>query len=98
MPPGPWLDQLRGEALARAEADHNAELAAVSASNLIEIAGRLGLIDSPTRDVLLSVYSDGLSGREAAARHQTSPEMIRFRCSKAVRRLAQHSVVLAQAA
>lgn len=92
------LDQLQTDAHARAQLDHGAEYGALTAASVITAAGRLGLIDSPTRQVLLSVYADGLSGCAAADRHGTSPGMIRYRCSSAVRRLAQHSASLAAAA
>ncbi len=96
--PGILLDQLHAEALMRARADHNVGVATSTASSVITAADQLGLIDGPTRDVLLSVYADGLSGRDAANRHQTTAAMIRFRCSRGVRRLAQHSASLAEAA
>lgn len=57
-----------------------------------------GLVDDHTADVLRSVYADGLSGREAADRHRCSVDLIRWRCSKAVRTLAQHSMLLAEVA
>ena len=97
LPPGAYLDQLHTEALQRGSLDHQAA-ADLTATGVLQAADRLGLIDDKTREVLLSVYSDGLSGREAAGRHQTTPAMIRFRCSKAVRRLAQHAALLAEAA
>ncbi len=92
------MDYLHTQAMARARLDHNAGIEELSAQGVIATADRLGLINAQTRDVLLTVYADGLSGRAAADRHQTTPEMIRFRCSKAVRRLAQHSASLAEAA
>lgn len=98
IPPGRLLDQLHDEALVRARADHNNGIAASTAAGVIAAAGALGLIDEPTRKVLLSVYAEGLSGRDAAARHHTTAAMVRFRCSRGVRRLAQHSASLAEAA
>lgn len=98
LEPGARLEQLHAEAVARVDADHNAEIAAMTANRVIATADKLGLIDLRTREVLLSVYSDGLSGRDAAELHQTSHAMIRFRCSRAVRRLAQSRVALVEAA
>jgi DNA-directed RNA polymerase specialized sigma24 family protein len=97
LAPDAYLDQLHTAAVHRTSLDHGAA-AEVTATGVLRAADQLGLIDGTTRDVLLSVYSEGLSGREAAGRHQTSPGMIRFRCSKAVRRLAQHAALLAEAA
>jgi DNA-directed RNA polymerase specialized sigma24 family protein len=92
------LVELEVQARDHALLDHNASVGALTADSLIDAASRLGLIDGLTRQVLLSVYAEGLSGRLAADRHQTSPEMVRYRCSRAVRRLAQHSAALADAA
>lgn len=98
VPPGAVLDRLYAETLDRAGADHNTGLAASTADSVLAAAGELGLIDSHTRQVLTSVYADGLSGRDAAERHQTTPAMIRFRCSRGVRHLAEHSNFLLDAA
>lgn len=61
---------------------------------LIDAAHELGLFDEHTARVLTSVYVHGLSGRQAAAEHNTTPEMVRYRCSKYVRRMAQHRQTL----
>ncbi|MBO0813222.1 MAG: sigma-70 region 4 domain-containing protein, partial [Microlunatus sp.] len=58
----------------------------------------LGLIDDPTRRLLLSVYAEGLSSADAAVRHGLTPTTVRFRCSRAIRRMAQHAVSIADAA
>jgi DNA-directed RNA polymerase specialized sigma24 family protein len=77
---------------------HREALGRLDATVVLTRAERLGLLDQESRAVLVSVYRDGLSSREAAARHRTSPAMIRFRCSKAVRRLALHASTLSEAA
>lgn len=82
----------------RAVYHHQDDADQLTARGVISAADRLGLIDAGTRAVLLSVYSDGLSGRAAARVHETSPEMIRYRCSRAVRRLSEHASLLAEAA
>jgi hypothetical protein len=97
LPQGVRLDGLQAEALARTSLDHN-HTRALTATGVLAAADELGLIDRGTRAVMASVYADGLSGRDAAARHATSPDMVRFRCSKGVRRLAQHAQLLADAA
>ena len=96
LPYSAELDELQLEADVR-RYDHNAA-SEMTASGVISTADQLGLIDESTRAVLLTVYADGLSGREAARRHQTTADMIRFRCSRAVRRLSQHAVLIAEAA
>jgi DNA-directed RNA polymerase specialized sigma24 family protein len=68
------------------------------ASDLIGAGCRLRLIDESTSRLLHTVYVDGLSGAEAAARHATTPGSLRVRCSRAVRRLADHASDLAEAA
>lgn len=90
------LDRLHYEARSRAGLDHDP--GTLTANGVIATAGRLGLIDVASRNVLLSVYAEGLSGRAAADRHGTTPDMIRYRCSRTVRRLALHSARLAAAA
>lgn len=92
------MDLLHTQSVTRAQLDHGADVALLSATTVIHVADQLGLIDQETRDVLLSVYAEGLSSRAAAVRHRTNAAMIRFRCSKAVRRLTQHSVTLTEAA
>jgi len=69
-----------------------------SASALIAAASRAGWLPPPCVPVLRSVYCDGLSGREAARRHHTSPDMVRYRCSVGVRAMRRHADDLAFAA
>lgn len=78
--------------------DQSATVPELSAVGVITTATELGLLDEVSHDVLLTVYSEGFSGRDAASRHQTTPEMVRYRCSRALRRLAQHSDELLEAA
>lgn len=58
----------------------------------------LGLLDQTNLGLLHSVYVDGLTSEEAAARHGSTPGAVRVRCSKAVRRLADASAQLAEVA
>lgn len=88
------LERLQCLALSRS-VDSGADT--LTAAGVIETADRLGLLDVVTRDVLLSVYADGLSGGAAADRHRTTPSMVRYRCSRGVRRMAAHSAQLAAA-
>jgi hypothetical protein len=92
------LEAAQSASLEHSHLDHSAAVPELSAAGVITTATELGLLDEPYHDVLLTVYSEGLSGRDAARRHQTTPEMIRYRCSRAVRRLAQHSDELLEAA
>jgi len=61
-----------------------------SAEWLIAQAGRAGWVAPASVPVLRSVYCDGLTGREAASRHATSPAMVRYRCSVGVKALRAH--------
>lgn len=73
-------------------------VADLTARRVLRTAQDLGLIDEPTRRLLLSVYADGLTSADAAARHGLTPSTVRFRCSKAIRRMAQHAMSIADAA
>lgn len=57
-------------------------------------ARALGLIDEHTHRTLWTVYVAGLSSAQAAAELGTTPELVRWRCSKALRRLATHAELL----
>ena len=61
-----------------------------AARGVLYEASRRRLIDERTRSVLEAVYLDGLSGKEAAARVGQSHDMVRYRCSRALRLLRQH--------
>lgn len=74
------------------------QVADLTAHRVIHAAEELGLIDEPTCRLLLSVYAEGMSSAEAAARYGLTPTTVRFRCSKAIRRMARHAMVLADAA
>lgn len=70
----------------------------LTAAGVIVSALQQRLLDPTTGALLHSVYADGLSGRAAAQRHQTSPGAVRVRCSRAVRVLSQHADRLVDAA
>lgn len=93
-----WLEHVQLRAHRRDSLDHNADVAGLDAHRVISAATRLGLIDAGAARVLRTVYADGLSGREAAAALDLSPAMVRFRCSRSVRRLAGAAAELAMAA
>lgn len=80
------------------EASAADQIADLSARRVLRTAQEIGLIDDPTRRLLLSVYADGLTSADAAARHGLSLTTARFRCSKAIRRMAQHAMSIADAA
>jgi DNA-directed RNA polymerase specialized sigma24 family protein len=70
----------------------------MEARRVLEAGTTLGLIDDSAVALLRSVYVDGLTSTEAARRLNTSAGMVRARCSKVIRKLAIHSVELADAA
>lgn len=92
------LDWLATEERRRAELDHLGDVAALTAPRVIRAARELGLVDTTTCRVLMSVYAEGLSGEQAAARHHVSVATLRWRCSQAVRKLAAHAEALLEAA
>lgn len=79
----------------RQNLDHGRDLSVLTAGDVIQAALELELIDENAGALLGSVYAEGLSSKEAAGRHGTSPGMVRQRCSRAVRRLADHSQEIA---
>ena len=66
----------------------------VHASEILRVGRDRRVIDGSAHALLVSVYVDELTGREAARRHRTSTESVRVRCSRAVRRLAAHRTEL----
>ena len=69
----------------------------LSARRLLRAAARLRLIDPITHATMFSVYADGLTEPETAARHRVTPTTVRRRCNRGIRTLAAHAAVLAQA-
>ncbi len=65
------------------------------ASGTLGEARSLGLIDEHTHRTLWTVYVAGLTSAQAAAALGTTPELVRWRCSRALRRLAAHAELLA---
>ena len=57
---------------------------------LLDLADRDGWASTKASAVLRSIYVDGLSGREAAARHDISHDMVRYHCSHAIKTLRAH--------
>lgn len=68
-----------------------------SAAQVLALARQHRLVDPATGELLRSVYADGLSGASAARRHGLSPGAVRVRCSRALKVLADHAPLLAEA-
>lgn len=64
-------------------------------ARVLRAARDSGLIDEDTRHLLSRVYTDGLSSRQAAETFGLTPTTVRYRCSRAVRKLARHAQGLA---
>ncbi|MDR2619886.1 MAG: hypothetical protein LBC29_01980 [Propionibacteriaceae bacterium] len=62
----------------------------LAGQQIIELAARRKLIPAASIRVLRSVYLAGLTPVEAARVHDTTPAMIRYRCSVAIRALREH--------
>lgn len=71
--------------------------AQLSALEVLTQASELGFLDEHTRRVLSAVYLEGLNSSAAAKRFGTTPELVRWRCSKALRHLSTHAHELAAA-
>lgn len=95
--PGDDLDLALDRWHRAASLDHQA-CSQMEAAQVIDAGSRLRILDEPARVLLRLVYLEGLSGAEAAARHGSTPGSVRVRCSRAVRRLSEHSLALAAAA
>jgi len=57
---------------------------------LLDLADRDGWASQKGTAVVRSVYIDGMSGHEAAARHAISHDMVRYHCSHTIRALRTH--------
>ncbi len=66
--------------------------------DLIRTATRLGLIDRAAGACLVAVYCLGLRSHEAAEQLAISPELVRWRNARSIRKLAPHAAELAAAA
>ena len=65
-----------------------------TAEATLATARRLRLIDAETHRTLWLVYVAGLTSARAAAVLGTTPELVRYRCSRTLRRLAGHAELL----
>ena len=65
---------------------------------IIQEGVRLRLVSQETAGVLTSVYLDGLSGREAAAKHKMSETAVRYRCSYGTKKLRSRAQELLRVA
>lgn len=63
---------------------------------VLAAASRLGLIDPLTQRTLECVYVQGRTSREAAAELGTTPDLVRWRCSKGVRALRARAAQLTE--
>lgn len=93
-PPGEQLDIAHEAALRRDSLDHQRRIADLTANELLNSAGQLGLLDGQSEELLSSVYVYGLSGEATAHRLQISAGSVRVRCSRAVKVLARHHLRL----
>lgn len=94
-PPGAGFADVVDRQRARECLDHGGDLALLTAGEVIEAAVELELIDPGAGDLLRAVYADGGSSAAAARSLGTSPAAVRWRCGRAVRRLAGHREELA---
>lgn len=94
-PPGAGFAELVDRQLTRDEIDHGREVAMLTAGDIIKAALELELIDADASTLLGTVYADGMSSGEVGRRMLISPQLVRQRCSTAVRRLADHADELA---
>jgi hypothetical protein len=65
-----------------------------TAEDTLRAARRLKLIDAQTHRTLWLVYVAGLTSARAADELGTTPELVRYRCSRTLRRLAGYAELL----
>ena len=94
----PAWEQLLRRRAQREALDHIEEEGIVEARRVIQAARAIGLIDAATTSVLQTVYLDGATSQNAAVSLETTPAMVRYRCSQALRHLAKHAAALSAAA
>lgn len=97
-PPSSHLDQAYERMMRRDSLDHQQEIARMTAAELLDSAVRLGSLSVESKRLLSSIYIDGISGKEAASRHQITAGSVRVRCSRAVKELQRHLPQLLAAA
>jgi hypothetical protein len=97
-PPGALLDEVLESCRRRSGVQPDPGADDLDARSVLTAARDLQLLDDAASTLLASVYLEGLSGSEAAARHGTTAGSIRVRCSRAVRRLTLSAPALAEAA
>lgn len=78
--------------------DPGASVVPIRARDVLDVAARHNLMPAESISVMHSVYVDGLTGRAAAERHDTTPEMIRYRCSAGMKALKSNVALLLDAA
>ena len=74
------------------------ERVSMDVTRVVRAATRLGLIDADSGACLYAVYGLGLRSHEAARQLRISPELVRWRNARSIRRLTPHAVALAAAA
>jgi DNA-directed RNA polymerase specialized sigma24 family protein len=94
-PPGAGFAEVVDRQWVRDGVDHNRDIAMLTVGDVIRAALELELIDDDSGNLLRTVYGKGLTSREAASQHRLTSSTVRWRCSRAVRILADHSAELA---
>lgn len=65
------------------------------ARDLIDAASGMGIVNSSSWRVLMSVYAEGLGHDRTAQRYTMTPAAVRARCSRATRAMRRHASELA---
>lgn len=94
----PGWEQLLHRRARREPLEHADEEGLVEARRVLDAARAIGLIDATTTSVLQTVYLDGATSQVAALWHDITPATVRYRCSQALRRMAQHAAAISAAA
>ena len=97
-PPQMFVDELGSGTEATWNLDGTEAKDDVSARDILQAGCRHNLIDSETQILLENIYLEGLDPRAVSRRYRSTPGAVRVRCSRAVRKLADHARDLVEAA
>ena len=97
-PPNGQLDQIYDDAMRENLLDHQSQISGLTAKQVLDSAAQLGLLDMQMKELLNTVYADGITGQAAAVLHGMSPGAVRVRCCRAVKQLVRHRAELLAAA
>lgn len=89
-----WASEVQTLCVDPAQLPERAEPATPGVTGLVRAATRLGLLDPESGACLYAVYGLGLRSHEAAQQLRISPDLVRWRNARSIRRLAPYAARL----